>query len=315
MPRSTGRNPARLYARRLRDLFNTPPGTGRAPSLTVGGTRAVARAAAPGHCGMDAAATCEWYMHKARKRPRAKPASVTREETKLQECEAVLAQVLGVPVDTLSRLELCNSGQEAELRRRAHDDPDVVVPLTLAFRHAVDARKHRDWWSGEVAAAGGVHEWFRPEPQLVWRLKLMRALCGPLSHAACAQAAAAAELPAMLLEVSPLQPPPQHLYTNPNFSNHTSTPLPAPVSAPVSAPLPPPQPPSLPAGAAGWQRSDARREMGRRGWARCPLPRLPLRARRRPRAARRLRTARVLRAAQARRPMRWLRAACATAQS
>ena len=57
------------------------------------------------------------------------------------------------------------------------------------------------------------------------------------------------------------------------------------------------------------------REMGRRGWARCPLPRLPLRARRRPRAARRLRTARVLRAAQARRPMRWLRAACATAQS
>ena len=153
--------------------------------------------------GMDAAATCEWYMHKARKRRVAKPASVTREETKLQECEAVLAQALGVPTGTLSRLELCNSEQEAELRRRAHDDPAVVVPLTLAFRHAVDARKHRVWWSGEVAAADGVHEWFRPEPQLVWRLKLMRALCGPLSHAACAQAAAAAELPAMLLEVPP----------------------------------------------------------------------------------------------------------------
>ena len=152
-------------------------------------------------CEMDAAATCEWYMYKARKRRRAKPASVTREETKLQECEAVLAQVLGVPVDALSRLELCNTGQEAELRRRALDDPDVIVPLTLAFRHAVDARKHRAWWSSEAAAADGVHDWFRPEPQLVWRLKLMRALCSPLSHPACARAAAAAELPAMLLEV------------------------------------------------------------------------------------------------------------------
>ena len=166
---------------------------------------------------MDAAATCEWYMHKARKRRGVKPASVTREETKLQECEAVLAQVLGVPVGALSRLELSNSGQEAELRRHAHDDPDVVVPLTLAFRHAVDARKHRIWWSGEVAAADGVHDWFRPDPQLVWRLKLMRALCGPLSHAACAQAAAAAELPAMLLEVPPPPPPPPpppHLCTS-----------------------------------------------------------------------------------------------------
>ena len=170
---------------------------------------------APGISGMDAAATCEWYMHKARKRRGVKPASVTREETKLQECEAVLAQVLGVPVGALSRLELSNSGQEAELRRHAHDDPDVVVPLTLAFRHAVDARKHRIWWSGE--AADGVHDWFRPDPQLVWRLKLMRALCGPLSHAACAQAAAAAELPAMLLEVPPPPPPPPpqpHLCTS-----------------------------------------------------------------------------------------------------
>ena len=155
------------------------------------------------HSEMDAAATCEWYMYKARKRRRAKPASVTREETKLQECEAVLAQVLGVPVGALSRLELCNTGQEAELRRRALDDPDVIVPLTLAFRHAVDARKHRAWWSSEAAAADGVHDWFRPEPQLVWRLKLMRALCSPLSHPACARAAAAAELPAMLLEVPP----------------------------------------------------------------------------------------------------------------
>ena len=115
----------------------------------------------------------------------------------------MLAQVLGVPVGALSRLELCNTGQEAELRRRALDDPDVIVPLTLAFRHAVDARKHRAWWSSEAAAADGVHDWFRPEPQLVWRLKLMRALCSPLSHPACARAAAAAELPAMLLEVPP----------------------------------------------------------------------------------------------------------------
>ena len=167
-------------------------------------TRRTGRRPAVGHHSeMDAAATCEWYMYKARKRRRAKPASVTREETKLQECEAVLAQVLGVPVGALSRLELCNTGQEAELRRRALDDPDVIVPLILAFRHAVDARKHRAWWSSEAAAADGVHDWFRPEPQLVWRLKLMRALCSPLSHPACARAAAAAELPAMLLEVPP----------------------------------------------------------------------------------------------------------------
>ena len=139
---------------------------------------------------MDAQKTCDWYMHKARKRRSAtmQPASPTHEETKLQECETVLAQVLGVPVGSLSRLELSNAEQEAELRRRAHADPDAAAQLTLSFRHAVAARKQRTWWSGEAAA--GAHEWFRPEPQLVWRLKLMRALCGPLSHAACAQAAA-----------------------------------------------------------------------------------------------------------------------------
>ena len=212
-------------------------------------------------------------MYKARKRRRPKPASVTREETKLQECEAVLAQVLGVPVGALSRLELCNTGQEAELRRRALDDPDVIVPLTLAFRHAVDARKHRAWWSSEAAAADGVHDWFRPEPQLVWRLKLMRALCSPLSHPACARAAAAAELPAMLLEVPPAQPtsctcslcttvpkplPPTSMYIG--FSaSAPAAPLPAPFLTPLLAPPPPP----LPAGAAGWQRAGARSEVGR----------------------------------------------------
>ena len=215
-------------------------------------------------------------MYKARKRRRPKPASVTREESKLQECEAVLAQVLGVPVGALSRLELCNTGQEAELRRRALDDPDVIVPLTLAFRHAVDARKHRAWWSSEAAAADGAHDWFRPEPQLVWRLKLMRALCSPLSHPACARAAAAAELPAMLLEVPPptsctaaSAPPHPNLcrqylctYEHRLLGIHPSASLHAPFLTPP-LPAPPPPPPPLPAGAAGWQRARARSEVGR----------------------------------------------------
>ena len=207
----------------------------------------------------------------------------------------MLAQVLGVPVGSLSRLELSNAEQEAELRRRAHADPDAAAQLTLSFRHAVAARKQRTWWSGEAAA--GAHEWFRPEPQLVWRLKLMRALCGPLSHAACAQAAAAANLPAVLLEVllctsAPL-PAPLHLCPSSACSSACN-------SACNSVAVPPPPPPSPSAGAAGRQRGGARCAVGRRGWVRGPLPRLPLGPRGRPRPARRLRAARVLRAAQAR---------------
>lgn len=137
---------------------------------------------------------------KARHAPRRRPTRSRHQDVCLQQCHTALAGVLDVPADTDGIASLWLGDCVAEVRRRIHSDPGLVVRLTTALQHAVDGHSRRAWWSGEEAD-DGPHAWFEAEPLLSYRLQIMRVLYEPLAESECAHAGASAGLPALLLDV------------------------------------------------------------------------------------------------------------------